>query len=260
MLRMTLLAEYDGRKTDGGVRITTVTKTEDEEKSMAEIIQVDEHSWRIEDNGVRFFVLEGTEKALLIDSGMNTPDAREIAEKITKKPLELLNTHVDRDHVSGSDAFESLYLCAAEEENYRAHSGKGNIRAVKEGDIIDLGDRPLEIIEIPGHTPGSIAILDINSRILISGDSVQNGIIFMFGPLRNMETYVGSLKKLITFTDRFDCIWPSHGDIPVTADLIQKLIEYAETILAGKAEGQPVERFGPNVLVYQFEEAGFLYN
>ena len=227
---------------------------------MAEIIQMNEHSWRIEDNGVRFFVLEGTEKALLIDSGMNTPDAGEIAKKITKKPLELLNTHADVDHISGNGAFDSCYMCAAEEENYRAHGAKGNIRAIKEGDVIDLGDRPLEIIEIPGHTPGSIAILDINSRILISGDSVQNGIIFMFGQFRNMENYVGSLKKLMTFTDRFDSIWPSHGDIPVTPDLIPKLIGYAETILAGKAEGQPVERFGPNVMVYKFEEAGFLYN
>lgn len=227
---------------------------------MAEVIQMNEHSWRIEDNGVRFFVLEGTEKALVIDTGMNTPDAREIAEKITKKPLELLNTHADRDHISGNGAFESFYMCAAEEENYRAHSEKGEIRAIKEGDIIDLGDRPLEIIEIPGHTPGSVAILDINSRILISGDSVQNGIIFMFGQFRNMENYVGSLKKLMTFTDRFDSIWPSHGDIPVTANQIPKLIEYAETILTGKAEGKPVERFGPNVMVYKFEEAGFLYN
>ena len=44
---------------------------------MAEIIQIDEHSWRIEDSMVRFFVLEGTQKALMIDSGMNTPDARQ---------------------------------------------------------------------------------------------------------------------------------------------------------------------------------------
>ena len=227
---------------------------------MAEIIQMNGNSWRIEDNGVRFFVLEGTEKALLIDSGMNTPDAGEIAKKITKKPLELLNTHADVDHISGNGAFDSCYMCDAEEENYRAHGAKGNIRAIKEGDVIDLGDRPLEIIEIPGHTPGSIAILDINSRILISGDSVQSGIIFMFGPFRSMETYVGSMKKLMTFTDRFDSIWPSHGDIPVTPDMIAKLIEYAETILAGKAEGQPVERFGPNVMVYKFDEAGFLYN
>ena len=225
---------------------------------MAEIIQMNEHSWRIEDNGVRFFVLEGTEKALLIDSGMNTPDAREIAEKITKKPLELLNTHGDRDHISGNGAFESFYMCPAEEENYRTKGGKGEIRAIKEGNIIDLGDRPLEIIEIPGHTPGSIAILDINNRILISGDSVQDWKIFMFGPYRSLEAYIPSMRKLLTYTDRFDDAWPSHGSIPVKGKLIPKLIEHAEAILAGKAEGQPVERFGFKAVLYQFEEVGFL--
>ena len=72
---------------------------------MAEIIRMDADTWRIEDTGVRFFVLEGTEKALMIDSGMNTPEARQLAESVTKKPLELLNTHADRDHISGKNPF-----------------------------------------------------------------------------------------------------------------------------------------------------------
>jgi hypothetical protein len=57
---------------------------------MSDIIQINETTWRIEDNGVRFFLLAGTEKALLIDSGMNTPDARQIAEGITKVCRRLL--------------------------------------------------------------------------------------------------------------------------------------------------------------------------
>lgn len=57
---------------------------------MSDIIQINETTWRIEDNGIRFFLLAGTEKALLIDSGMNTPDARQIAEGITKVCRRLL--------------------------------------------------------------------------------------------------------------------------------------------------------------------------
>ena len=73
---------------------------------MAEIIQINDTTWRIEDNGVRFFLLTGTEKALLIDSGMNTPNAKEIAESITKLPVMLLNTHADTDHISGNGGFD----------------------------------------------------------------------------------------------------------------------------------------------------------
>ena len=225
---------------------------------MAEIVQINPDTWRIEDNDVRFFVLEGTEKAVMIDSGMNTSDAGEIAGRLTSKPLELLNTHADRDHISGNSAFGRFYMHPVEEENYRAAGGTGTVVPLSEGQIIELGNRPLEIIEIPGHTPGSVAILDINRRVLISGDSVQDGKIFMFGKFRNLKEYIPSMKKLLKYADRFDSIYPSHGSIPVEPGIIPKLIEDAEQILAGKAEGKPVERFGIKAVLYCFEEAGFL--
>jgi glyoxylase-like metal-dependent hydrolase (beta-lactamase superfamily II) len=225
---------------------------------MAEVIKINSDTWRVEDNGVRFFILEGTEKALMIDSGMNTPDARKLAETVTAKPLELLNTHADRDHISGNAAFDRFYMAPAEEENYREAGGTGTVIPVHDGEVLDLGDRPLEIIEIPGHTPGSIAVLDMNRRVLFSGDSVQDGKIFMFGKFRNLEVYIQGMKKLLNDTDRFDSVWPSHGTIPVEPSLIPKLIGDAEQILAGKVAGTPVERFGMKAVLYQFNEAGFL--
>ncbi|MBR5421850.1 MAG: MBL fold metallo-hydrolase [Lachnospiraceae bacterium] len=224
---------------------------------MAEVIKIDAHSWRIEDGMVRFFVLEGTEKALMIDSGMNVPDAKEYAEKLTEKPLGMLNTHADRDHISGNGSFEEMYMSPAEEENYRAAGGSGTILPIRDGDIIDLGDRPLEIIEIPGHTPGSVAILDIRNRVLYSGDSVQDGNVFMFGQFRDLETYIPSMEKLRGLEDRFDEIFPSHGTLPVGKELIGKLIEGAGEILSGKASYKDIDLFGNKVRHYQFPYAGF---
>ncbi len=60
-----------------------------------QIIQINSNTWRIEDGGVRFFLLTGTEKALLIDSGMMVNNAKEIAESLTDLPVSLLNTHAD---------------------------------------------------------------------------------------------------------------------------------------------------------------------
>ncbi|MCR5104265.1 MAG: MBL fold metallo-hydrolase, partial [Eubacterium sp.] len=60
---------------------------------MAEVFKINETTWRIEDGGVRFFLFCGTERAALIDTGMNTPDAKEIAEGLTNLPLILINTH-----------------------------------------------------------------------------------------------------------------------------------------------------------------------
>ncbi len=51
---------------------------------------------------------------------------------------------------------------------------------VHDGDLIELGNRPLRIVHIPGHTKGSIAILDVNNRVLYAGDSVQKGHIYVW--------------------------------------------------------------------------------
>ncbi|MCR5250411.1 MAG: MBL fold metallo-hydrolase [Lachnospiraceae bacterium] len=224
---------------------------------MAEVIRINENTWRIEDGMVRFFVLEGSDRALMIDSGMNTPDARSIAEGITDKPLELLNTHADRDHISGNAAFESCYMSPAEEGNFSVKGEAMAIRPIKDGDVIDLGNRPLRIIDIPGHTPGSVAILDVNARVLISGDSVQNGTIFMFGPFRDLKTYISSMEKLRTYEESFDVIYPSHGSFPVEKELTRKLIEGAKEILAGSAQGKEEDLFGNRVMHYSFPYAGF---
>ena len=93
-----------------------------------EIIQMNENSWRIEDGGVRFFLLAGTEKALLIDSGMTVSNAKDIAESITPLPVFLLNTHADRDHIGSNEQFDTFYMHPLEEPVYRRSEKPGNWR------------------------------------------------------------------------------------------------------------------------------------
>lgn len=223
----------------------------------AEIVRIDENSWRVEDNGVRFFVLKGTDRALLIDSGKNVPGAGDIAASLTDLPLSILNTHTDADHISGNKAFEEVYMSPNEEEHYRQQGFDNKIIPVRDGDELELGGRTLRIIDNPGHTAGSIAVLDVNARLLISGDAVQNGNIFMFGAHRDLDTYILSLKRLLTLKDSFDTVWPSHGDLPVSPDIIEKLIDGAELIRSGRAEGKTVSVYGHEVILYKFPFAGF---
>lgn len=225
---------------------------------MVETIRVNDNTWRFEDDSVRFFLFCGTEKAALIDSGMNVPDAQKLAEGLTDLPIILINTHGDPDHISGNGAFEKIYMSPMEEENYRNCGGKGQFIPVREGDVIDLGDRPLRIIDIPGHTPGSIAIIDEKNRILVSGDSVEDGNVFMFGPMRNLDLYIKSMKHLLEYADSFDEIYAMHGSFPVKNDLIEKLIEGAQLIKDKKVEGSPVNVFGNQAVFYKFSYAGFL--
>ena len=223
-----------------------------------EIIQINRDSWRIEDSGVRFFLLTGTERALLVDSGRSIHDARDIAEGLTELPVSLLNTHADGDHVGSNGQFASFYMHPAEEANYRRGNRPGTILPVREGDVLDLGGRRLEIIHLPGHTPGSIALLDKDKRVLISGDPIQDGRIFMFGPFRDMRSYIRSLEHLRDWDGRFDEIWPSHASFPVYPELIGKLRDGAQAILDGKVPGRREEVFGNRILAYDLGFATFL--
>lgn len=226
---------------------------------MATEIKIDKQTWRFEEDGVRFFLLTGSERALLIDSGMQTHNAKELAQELTDLPLSLLNTHADPDHIGSNGEFDAFYMHPAECVNfYGKQKRQGNILPVWDGDVIDLGDRPLRVIALPGHTPGSIALLDEKNRRLFSGDPVQDGRIFMFGECREMHAYLHSLRRLEGMTDLFDEIYPSHGSCPVPPDLILKLITAAEVILAGKAEGTPEEVFGQPITDYDMGMATFL--
>ena len=216
-----------------------------------EIIQMNPNTWRIEDGGVRFFLLTGTEQALLIDSGMNVHNAREVAAGLTELPLSLLNTHADRDHVGSNEQFAEFYMHPAEEPLYRRSGKAGTILPVRAGDVLDLGGRELEIIELPGHTPGSIAVLDVNSRVLISGDPIQrHGRIFMFGSHRNMKAYVRSLEQLERYLDRFDEIWPSRAELPVPPETVRQLRDGAQAVLKGEIPGTAAEMFGTSITEY----------
>lgn len=201
------------------------------------VTQFNENTWIIEEGFVRFFLLTGSKEALLIDSGMQVGKAKETAESITSLPLKIINSHGDRDHVGSNFQFDDVYMHGAEKEYYLAGGGKGNIIAVADGDEIDLGERTLEIIHIPGHTPGSIAILDKKAKLLFGGDTVQqNSEIFMFGPGRDLTAYVGSLEKLLNMKEKFDTVLACHGDLPIGSDVVEKLLAGAKKVLAGEAK------------------------
>ena len=225
-----------------------------------EVHQVDSSCWRIEENGVRAFLITGTQKAMLIDSGFGTGNIRELVDTMTTLPIMLVNTHADRDHVGCNSLFEKAYMHPSEYDRYHQGARVGlAVEPLWEGDRIDLGGRSFEVILIPGHTPGGIALLDAENRILFSGDSVQNGNIFMFGPGRNIHAYIESMTKLAAISDRFDTVYASHGSIPISSCIVNELIIGAKRVLNSEIEGKKAERMDITAKVYDAGAAKFLY-
>lgn len=224
-----------------------------------EIKQFNENTWMIEDqlgpnSLTRFFLLAGDERVLMIDAGMNTKNAKEIGEGILKEaglferlvseenPMMIAITHGHGDHMGGLAAFSDVwmseldYLQAEVEKNYPGLA----FHPIKEGDRIELGGRTLEIFEIPGHSPGCLAFLDLENRFLITGDSIQSGHIFMFGS-EGMEILGGSLLKLNEKTKgRFDQVLGSHGAAPLPGDYVEKVYGAWEKVMkCRKGESTP---------------------
>ncbi|MBP5281507.1 MAG: MBL fold metallo-hydrolase [Lachnospiraceae bacterium] len=227
---------------------------------MAEIIRIDENTWRLEDGFVRFFLLEGSEKALMIDSGVACPEAAEVAKTLTNKPVMLLNTHGDGDHTSGTGGFSEIHMHPAD----HMQCGVANrfpdtaLVELKDGDVMDLGDRPLKIIHIPGHTRGSVAILDVKKHVLYSGDSVQKGHIFMFGEHRDPKAYEASLDKLLALQGEYDQIFASHDEFALPGDYVQRVKDAWQKVMAGEVPFEEVDRFGNKIKSYTTQDCGFL--
>lgn len=227
---------------------------------MTEIRKLNEQTWILDEGGVYFYLLCGDETALLLDSGMHTENIRGLAASLTDLPLVLMNTHADRDHIGGNHEFEWFYMDPAEASNfYNTQKSSGQIQPVYHGDIISLGHRDLEVISLPGHTPGSIAVLDRKYRALFSGDPIQDGRIFMFGVQREMHAYRLSLKRLDAYRNDFDEIYPCHGTVPVSPALIDELYEASGKVLDHSLPfTEENSRFGTPIRVYHAGCADFL--
>ena len=79
-----------------------------------EVTQLNDTAWCIFDGVARCYLLAGQETALLVDTGMKITGIRALAEELAGKPVELINTHADPDHVGANGEFERYYVHPAE--------------------------------------------------------------------------------------------------------------------------------------------------
>ena len=140
------------------------------------ITRIGENIYHILDPGdASFYVVEGTQRAAVIDTGI-TPGEKitPVIRSLTDKPLILVLTHAHVDHFHHMDEFDTVYMSHRElslpEDFLRGMMAGKDLalhatRDVHTGDLIDLGGNELEICEVPGHTPGSIVVLERKGRL-----------------------------------------------------------------------------------------------
>lgn len=214
------------------------------------------------EQGVRFFLITGTERALLLDTGFGGPDLPACIADITDLPLTVVLTHGDMDHTGGLNHFDTAHAHVAELPRLQGIAESGiTLIPVEEGHVFDLGGVRLRVLHTPGHTPGSICLLDEEHRVLFSGDTVSHGPVFLFGPGRELDVYAETLARLDGLGS-FDAVYCCHADCPVGREVIGELRACVKGVKEGTLEGRKPEREfrgGASPLVYTLGQSGIYY-
>ncbi len=223
--------------------------------------QIDEHTWvgtGHEMFNESLYLIEGTNKSVLIDAGTNIKDLDKIVASITDKPVMLVATHVHPDHTgSAIDYFPELYINPADTTGIPMFmpNYKGEVKFLEDGQIIDLGDRQLEIVFSPGHTPGSTTFIDKAAHYGFSGDSFGSGNLLL---LTNFSTLIATCEKISKIMEDYkvNLLYPGHyfGANPETKKRVDDMITLSKGVLSGKIKGEenPHGMLGLNLVISDY--------
>jgi hydroxyacylglutathione hydrolase len=209
------------------------------------ITKLEENMWVIEtSDNCTMYVVEGTQKAMLIDTGTKIDELDTVVSYITKKPLTVVITHAHGDHAGNINFFKEIWMHPAD-TILLSKRYKGKVNSVKEGDIFNLGGTQIEVSHMPAHTPGSIVLLDRKAGNCYSGDAFgANHVWLQLKPLSPLQTYVNSCLKMEKLMDdgitKVYCGHYVYIKKPYDKSYITTMRQLAEALIKGTApEAQP---------------------
>ncbi|MDL2264994.1 MBL fold metallo-hydrolase [Parabacteroides sp. OttesenSCG-928-G21] len=223
--------------------------------------QIDEHTWIGSGNlmsNESMYLIEGNDRAILLDVGTRIADLDKIVASITSKPVMLIATHVHPDHTgSAVQYFPEIYLNAADTINIPSMMPdyKGELKFLKDGQIIDLGGRQIEVVFTPAHTPGSTTFIDKEKRYGFSGDAFGSGNLLL---TMDFSTLLATCEKMDAIIKKYNLtqLYPGHymGVNAETPKRISDMITLSKDVLSGKVKGteNPQGMLGLNLIVNDY--------
>lgn len=229
----------------------------------ANIKQLLKHLYLIDDAGESTcYLLIGQEKALLIDSANGQEDLSAVVRTLTDKPVMVVNTHGHVDHVCGNAYFDEAWVHADDLDLCYEHMGYNKeayekqhvappvMKTIAVGDVIRLGGVDVEVVSLKGHTSGSIGLIDMQDRILFSGDGANAHLWMQLDhslPVSVLHDTLLAIKR--DHYHRFDTVLAGHGRDFEPKTRIDQNIRGCEELLSGKTENdQPYHYFGGECL------------
>lgn len=212
-----------------------------------------------------FYVVEGEEKAAVIDTGITAgTKILPVIRELTDKPLLLVITHAHPDHMYHMDEFDEVYMCHDEkkmdpETLVMLTAGKlkpwEEIHDIRTDSVIPLGGTELAVCQTPGHTPGSVVVLETKQNYLFTGDAIGSGCgVWMQVPGgTSLEEYydglVGLMVWLVKRGGRMKFFGGHHTQVfestahpvynPLSLGVLADLIDLVDQVIHGENLGRP---------------------
>jgi len=193
------------------------------------------------------YLLRGTERALLIDTGLGVSDLKSVIDGLTDLPVTAAVTHVHWDHIGGLRPFPDFQVHEAEKEwisgrfplplpvvkqnltarpcafpagfspeNYEIFQGEPQA-VFRDGDCFDLGNRRISVVHTPGHSPGHCCFYEPDRGYLYAGDLIYGGCLDAFYPTTDPRLFFQSVRKILAL--RFGRVLPGHHSLSLPNDL-----------------------------------------
>ncbi len=196
------------------------------------------------------YLLIGNERCLLIDTGLGICNIYHEIRKLTDKPVIVVASHIHWDHIGGHKYFSDFYVHQAELEwlhgkfplsiqtvrdmviercdlpkdfdvdTYEIFQGTPK-KVLNGGEIIDIGNRQIEVLHTPGHSPGHLCFWEQKRGYIFTGDLIYKGKLLAYYPSTDPNAYLNSLEIIATLQSKR--LFPAHHSLDIQPEIIIRM-------------------------------------
>ncbi|WP_158590844.1 MBL fold metallo-hydrolase [Acutalibacter sp. 1XD8-33] len=217
--------------------------------------------------GTWMHLIEGEDRALLIDTAFGVGDLKALVETLTDKPCDVALTHFHGDHSAGAGQFGKVY-CHKYDAPYLRDSIRSGHRLLPAGDFyrpedvqpldesLEIGEmeegfrlvlgpgHEVEAIHMPGHAAGGTMFLDHSTGALFSGDAILSTptLILDRFPAPHYPEYMtvtafrNAIRDFLPRLDQVKALYPGHGRLGMGPELVTDMLACCEAMIAAPEE------------------------
>ncbi len=242
-------------------------------RSWFELREIHPGVWSLSEPGhleeVISYLVLGRDRAVLLDTGMGIGDLSAAIARLTRLPVLVVNTHADYHHCGDNHRFAEVAAHPAELPRLRQGWTREEVaqallrhkiwrplppgfdpdayhvpaspvtRPLADGEVLDLGTRRLRVLHTPGHTPGSICLLDEHTGIFFTGDTLCPSSILGVGEGADSEQLLRTLERLGGMAPEVTRVCPGHHQTPLSPDFLVEAAEAVARIREGLGRVEP---------------------